>query len=92
MVLVRSFKYNHEAVKWANTSPYGLSASVFSKNIEKAEKMALKIDAGTVWINTWGERDLRVPFGGVKQSGIGREGGLDSLNFYSERKLIFTSQ
>lgn len=90
VVLVRSFKYNHEAVKWANTSPYGLSASIFSGDMEKAKKMALKIEAGTVWINTWGERDARVPFGGVKQSGLGREGGLDSLNFYSERKLVFS--
>ena len=91
VVLVRSFKYNHEAVKWANTSPYGLSASIFSADVEKAQKMALKLDVGTVWINTWGERDARVPFGGVKLSGLGREGGIDSLNFFSERKLVFTS-
>lgn len=88
VVTIMSFKYQHEAVKWANTSPYGLSASIWTKDISRAHKVAAQIQAGTVWVNTWAMRDLRVPFGGAKQSGVGREGGDYSLNFYTETKTI----
>jgi len=88
VVTINSFKYPHEAVKWANNSPYGLSASVWTKNLTSAHKIAADLRVGTVWINTWLKRDLRVPFGGVKASGIGREGGDHSLDFFTETKTV----
>jgi aminomuconate-semialdehyde/2-hydroxymuconate-6-semialdehyde dehydrogenase len=91
VVTVQKFKYAHEAVKWANTSSFGLSASLWTKDLSRAHKSAAQINAGTVWINTWMQRDLRVPFGGMKQSGIGREGGEFSLDFYTEAKNICVS-
>ena len=72
----------------ANSNRYGLSASIFTTNISKAHRMAAAIDAGIVWINTWMLRDLRIPFGGMKDSGIGREGGFNSLRFFSEPKNV----
>ena len=88
VVTVRPFKYAHEAVKWANTSPYGLAASVWTKDLKRAHKVAAQIQAGTVWVNTWMKRDIRVPFGGMKASGLGREGGDLSFDFYTEQKNI----
>lgn len=88
VVTINSFKYAHEAVKWANNSPYGLSASVWTKNLNQAHKIAADLNVGTVWVNTWLKRDLRMPFGGVKLSGIGREGGDDSLNFFTNTKTV----
>ena len=88
VVTVMPFKYAHEVADWANTVRYGLSASIWTNNISRAHKLAKKIEAGTVWINTWLNRDLRVPFGGQKASGLGREGGEDSLDFYTEKKNI----
>ncbi len=88
LVTVRSFKYAHEAVKLANTSPYGLSASIWTSDLSRAHKVAHEIEAGTVWVNQWLKRDLRMPFGGWKQSGIGRDGAEHSLSFYSEQKTV----
>jgi aminomuconate-semialdehyde/2-hydroxymuconate-6-semialdehyde dehydrogenase len=88
VVTVMSFKHQHEAVKWANTSPYGLSASIWTRDVARAHKVAAQIQAGTVWVNTWSQRDPRVPFGGMKQSGVGREGGDFSLDFYSDIKTV----
>lgn len=88
VVTVMPFKYQHEAVKWANTSPYGLSASLWTKDVSRAHKVASQIEAGTVWVNTWMMRDLRMPFGGVKHSGLGREGGDHSLDFFTESKTV----
>jgi aminomuconate-semialdehyde/2-hydroxymuconate-6-semialdehyde dehydrogenase len=88
VVTLNSFKYAHEAVKWANNSPYGLSASVWTKNLTQAHKIAADLRVGTVWINTWLQRDLRVPFGGAKASGLGREGGEHSIDFYTETKTV----
>lgn len=88
VVSLRPFKYAHEAVKWANTTPYGLCATLFTQDLSKAHKLASTLDVGTVWINTWLKRDLRVPFGGMKSSGLGREGGDYSLDFFSETKTI----
>jgi aminomuconate-semialdehyde/2-hydroxymuconate-6-semialdehyde dehydrogenase len=88
VVTVNSFKYPHDAVKWANNSPYGLSASVWTKNLTLAHKLAAGLRVGTVWVNTWLQRDLRVPFGGVKASGIGREGGEHSIDFFTETKTV----
>lgn len=88
VVTVNSFKYAHEAVKWANNSEYGLSASVWTKNLNQAHKIAADLRVGTVWVNTWLKRDLRVPFGGAKASGLGREGGEHSLDFFTETKTV----
>ena len=88
IVTVRSFKYAHEAVKWANTSHFGLSSTIWTRDISRAHKTAAQVQAGTVWVNTWLKRDLRVPFGGMKASGLGREGGEHSIDFYTEQKNI----
>ena len=85
---LRPFKSVHEAIRWANTTPYGLCATIFTQNINQAHKMAEKLDVGTVWINTWLKRDLRVPFGGMKSSGLGREGGDYSFHFFTEPKTV----
>lgn len=77
-----------EVIEMANSTRYGLSASLWSEDKLKAEQVALKLEAGIVWINTWMLRDLRTPFGGVKESGIGREGGRHALEFMSETKNI----
>lgn len=88
VVTVNSFKYPIDAVKWANNSPYGLSASVWTKDLSRAHKVAAQLDVGTVWINTWLKRDLRMPFGGAKASGVGREGGDHSFDFFTETKTV----
>jgi aminomuconate-semialdehyde/2-hydroxymuconate-6-semialdehyde dehydrogenase len=88
VVTVMPFKYENDAVKWANTSSYGLSSSLWTQDLTRGHRVAAKIKAGTVWINTWMQRDLRVPFGGMKQSGLGREGGNYSIDFFTESKNI----
>lgn len=91
VVTISSFKYPKDAVKWANTTPYGLSASIWTSDLKRAHKVAAQLDAGTVWVNTWLKRDLRMPFGGVKESGLGREGGEDSIKFFTESKTVCIS-
>lgn len=88
VVTITPFKEEAEAVKLANNSIYGLAAAVFSQNIEKAHKVAEKLEAGMVWINSSNDSDPAVPFGGVKQSGIGRELGEAGLAAYTETKAI----
>lgn len=88
VVTVWPFDEEEEAISLANDSRYGLAAVIQTSNLERAHRVAAEIQAGTVWVNTWMFRDLRVPFGGMKESGIGREGGQDSLDFYSEVKTI----
>jgi len=88
VVAVMKFKHESEAIEQANNTSYGLSASIYTQNITKAHTLASQVHAGTVWINTWLMRDLRVPFGGMKQSGVGREGGDHSIDFYTEQKTV----
>ena len=88
VVSLISFKTEEEVVEMANSTKYGLSASIFTENISKAHRVAANIDSGVVWINTWLLRDLRIPFGGMKQSGVGREGGFKSLQFFTEPKNV----
>ena len=82
------FDTEEEVIKMANSTNYGLSASVWTNDLKRAHRVAGKIDSGVVWVNTWMLRDLRTPFGGMKESGVGREGGIESLKFFSETKNI----
>lgn len=85
---IAPFDTEAEVIEWANSTQYGLAGSIWSKDEKKAERVALKIDSGIVWINTWMMRDLRTPFGGMKESGRGREGGKYILEFFSNIKNI----
>ncbi len=85
---IRPFDSEEEVVELANDTRYGLCAAVWTENLSRAHRVAHQMEAGLVWINSWFLRDLRTPFGGVKLSGIGREGGRYSLDFYSETKTI----
>jgi aminomuconate-semialdehyde/2-hydroxymuconate-6-semialdehyde dehydrogenase len=84
VVTVHPFDAEEEAVALANGVRYGLSASVWTRDLERAHRVGAALETGMVWVNTWLHRDLRVPFGGVKDSGVGREGGKWSLEFFSE--------
>lgn len=88
VVTIAPFKTEEEAIALANGTEYGLSASVWSGNTSRAHRVAQALDVGTVWVNSWMLRDLAVPFGGVKHSGLGREGGDHSLEFFTETKTI----
>ena len=88
VVSIIPFKDEEDVIKMANSTRYGLSASIFTENISKAHRVAAEIDSGVIWINTWLLRDLRIPFGGMKHSGVGREGGFNSLEFFTEPKNI----
>jgi aminomuconate-semialdehyde/2-hydroxymuconate-6-semialdehyde dehydrogenase len=82
------FSSDEEVIKMANSTVYGLSASLWSKDVDRCHQISNKLKSGLVWVNCWFARDLRTPFGGQKSSGIGREGGLYSLDFYSQHKTI----
>ena len=88
VVSIIPFKTEQEVIEMANSTRYGLSASIFTENVSRAHRVAAAIDSGVVWINTWLLRDLRIPFGGMKSSGLGREGGFKSLDFFTEPKNI----
>ncbi|OHF02294.1 aldehyde dehydrogenase [Colletotrichum orchidophilum] len=88
VVAIASFKTEEEAVALANNSQYGLGAAVFTQNVERAHRVASEIEAGMVWVNSTQDSDPRVPFGGVKQSGIGRELGEAGLEAYSQIKAV----
>lgn len=85
---IRPFDGEDEVVALANDTPYGLAAAVWTKDIARAHRMAARLDVGICWINSWFLRDLRTAFGGAKQSGIGREGGVHSLEFYTELRNV----
>ena len=88
VVTIMPFKNEKEVIRFANNSNYGLASIIWTENITKAQRISKFIESGIVWINTWLLRDLRIPFGGIKNSGIGREGGTDALNFFTEKKSI----
>lgn len=88
VVTLHPFDTEAEAIAMANNTRYGLSASVWTTDLGRAHRVSRKLRCGMVWVNTWLHRDLRVPFGGVKDSGVGREGGKWSLEFFSEAQNI----
>lgn len=88
VVTLMPFKTEADAVAAANSTSYGLSASIFTQNLARAHRVAANLETGLIWVNTWMHRDLRVPFGGVKNSGVGREGGVDALRFFTEAKNV----
>jgi aminomuconate-semialdehyde/2-hydroxymuconate-6-semialdehyde dehydrogenase len=88
VVIVTPFGSEDEAIALANNTPYGLAASLWTRDLSRAHRVAERVQAGTVWVNCWLIRDLRVPFGGVKHSGIGREGGEEALRFFTESKNV----
>jgi aminomuconate-semialdehyde/2-hydroxymuconate-6-semialdehyde dehydrogenase len=88
VVTITPFRAEEEVVRWANTSPFGLSASLWTRDLGRAHRVAERLECGTVWVNCWLLRDLRTPFGGVKQSGVGREGGDEALRFFTEPKTV----
>ncbi len=85
---ITPFDSEEEAIQLANNTPYGLAAALWTENLSRAHRVADKLEVGIVWVNSWFLRDLRTPFGGSKQSGIGREGGVHSLEFYTELKNV----
>ena len=88
VVTVQPFATEKEALALANGTGYGLSATVWTSNLQRAHRVAAALQAGIVWINCWLVRDLRTPFGGMKQSGVGREGGMHALEFFTETKNV----
>jgi aminomuconate-semialdehyde/2-hydroxymuconate-6-semialdehyde dehydrogenase len=88
VVTITPFRTEEEVVRYANAAPFGLSASLWTRDLGRAHRIAERLECGTVWVNCWLLRDLRTPFGGVKQSGLGREGGDEALRFFTELKTV----
>lgn len=89
VVTITPFETEEEVLRMANSTNYGLSATLWTSDLERAHRLANQIEAGIVWVNAWLVRDLRTPFGGVKSSGVGREGGWEALRFFTEPKNVF---
>jgi aminomuconate-semialdehyde/2-hydroxymuconate-6-semialdehyde dehydrogenase len=88
VVTMMPFHSEDEVLQMANKVEYGLSATIWTNNLNRTMRMSNQLQAGIIWINTWMMRDLRTPFGGVKASGIGREGGFEALRFFTESKNV----
>ena len=88
VVTLQSFKTEEEALALANTSDYGLSATIWTQDVSRANRVAARVQSGIIWVNCWLLRDLRTPFGGFKNSGVGREGGWEALRFFTDPKNV----
>ena len=88
VVCVTPFEDEDEAVALANDTRYGLAAYIWTSDLTRGHRMAAQVDAGMLWLNSHNVRDLRTPFGGVKASGLGREGGTHSIDFYTESRIV----
>ena len=88
VVTIQPFDSEEEAIAMANSTPYGLASILWTQDVKRSHRVARHINAGIVWVNCWMIRDLRTPFGGTKQSGVGREGGVDALRFFTEAKNV----
>ena len=91
VVTLIPFDNEEDAIQIANESDYGLSATIWTEDKERATRVSNQVEAGVIWVNCWLVRDLRTPFGGMKQSGMGREGGSEALRFFTEQKNVCTS-
>ncbi|MFZ6013248.1 MAG: aldehyde dehydrogenase [Bacteroidota bacterium] len=88
VVTIMPFDNEEEAVTYANSTAYGLSATLWTENLKRAHRVSAQLKSGIIWVNCWLFRDLRTPFGGMKQSGVGREGGWEALRFFTEAKNV----
>ncbi|MFM8744702.1 MAG: aldehyde dehydrogenase family protein, partial [Cytophagales bacterium] len=88
VVTIIPFDDEDEGVMMANSTPYGLAATIWTENLSRAHRVAQQVKSGIIWINCWLLRDLRTPFGGMKQSGVGREGGWEAMKFFTEAKNV----
>jgi aminomuconate-semialdehyde/2-hydroxymuconate-6-semialdehyde dehydrogenase len=88
VVTIQPFDTEEEVIEYANSTQYGLAGSIWTENLARAHRVAQNVESGILWVNCWLIRDLRTPFGGMKQSGVGREGGWEALRFFTEPKNI----
>ena len=88
VVTIMPFDTEEEAIELSNATSYGLAASVWTENVSRTNRVTEQLQMGIVWVNCWLLRDLRTPFGGVKNSGVGREGGFEALRFFTEPKNV----
>ncbi len=88
VVTIMPFDSEEEVITMANSVEYGLAATIWTENLTRAHRVAHRLESGIIWINTWLNRDLRTPFGGMKASGVGREGGFKALDFFHEDKNV----
>lgn len=88
VITLQRFKGEREAIALANDSVYGLAATIWTADVGRAHRVATSVESGIAWINCWLVRDLRTPFGGVKSSGVGREGGFEALRFFTEPQNV----
>lgn len=88
VVTIMPFDNEEEVIQFANSTAYGLSATIWTENLKRAHRVSHQLKSGIIWVNCWLFRDLRTPFGGMKQSGVGREGGWEALRFFTEQKNI----
>jgi aminomuconate-semialdehyde/2-hydroxymuconate-6-semialdehyde dehydrogenase len=88
VVTIMPFDTEDEVIAFANSNAYGLSATIWTENLNRAHHIAARVKSGIIWVNCWLYRDLRTPFGGMKQSGVGREGGWEAMRFFTEAKNV----